>query len=191
MEHSFKLVFEDIVVRPVRLRDWRELEEILQSERDWLERWEATVPGGSKQLDVKGMVRSLLRQHREGSAIAAVIEYRGKIVGQLNVANILYGSVSSGSVGYWISKKHAGKGITPASVAMIVDYMFMRLGLHRAEIAIRPENKASLRIVEKLGFRHEGTKLRFIHIDGDWRDHEIFAITREEAKGGLLAKFSR
>ena len=103
MEASFKLVFEDVSVRPLRLRDWRELEEILQSERRWLEPWEATVPGGSKQLDVKGMVRSLLRQHRDGSAIAAIIEYQGKMVGQLNVANILYGSVSSGSIGYWVS----------------------------------------------------------------------------------------
>lgn len=191
MEASFKLVFEDVSVRPLRLRDWRELEDILQSERSWLEPWEATVPGGSKQLDVKGMVRSLLRQHRDGSAIAAIIEYRGKMVGQLNVANILYGSVSSGSIGYWVSEKYAGRGITPAAVALITDYMFIRMGIHRAEIAIRPENKSSLRVVEKLGFRHEGTKHRYIHIDGDWRDHEIFAITREEAKGGVLAKFSR
>ena len=191
MEASFKLVFEDVEVRPLRLRDWRQLEAILQAERKWLEPWEATVPGGSRFLDVKGMVRSLLRQHRDGSAIAAIIEYRGKMVGQLNVANILYGSVSSGSIGYWVSEKCAGKGITPAAVALIVDYMFIRMGLHRAEIAIRPENKASLRIVEKLNFRHEGTKQRFIHIDGDWRDHEVFALTREEAKGGVLAKFSR
>jgi ribosomal-protein-alanine N-acetyltransferase len=191
MEASFKLVFEDVSVRPLRLRDWRELEEILQSERRWLEPWEATVPGGSKQLDVKGMVRSLLRQHRDGSAIAAIIEYQGKMVGQLNVANILYGSVSSGSIGYWVSEKYAGRGITPIAVALITDYMFIRMGIHRAEIAIRPENKSSLRVVEKLGFRHEGTKHRYIHIDGDWRDHEIFAITREEAKGGVLAKFSR
>lgn len=191
MEASFKLVFEDVSVRPLRLRDWRELEDILQSERRWLEPWEATVPGGSKQLDVKGMVRSLLRQHRDGSAIAAIIEYKGKMVGQLNVANILYGSVSSGSIGYWVSEKYAGRGITPAAVALITDYMFIRMGIHRAEIAIRPENKSSLRVVEKLGFRHEGTKHRYIHIDGDWRDHEIFAITREEAKGGVLAKFSR
>lgn len=191
MEASFKLVFEDVEVRPLRLRDWRQLEAILQAERKWLEPWEATVPGGSRFLDVKGMVRNLLRQHRDGSAIAAIIEYRGKMVGQLNVANILYGSVSSGSIGYWVSEKCAGKGITPAAVALIVDYMFIRMALHRAEIAIRPENKASLRIVEKLNFRHEGTKQRYIHIDGDWRDHEIFALTREEAKGGVLAKFSR
>ena len=191
MEASFKLVFEDVSVRPLRLRDWRELEDILQSERRWLEPWEATVPGGSKQLDVKGMVRSLLRQHRDGSAIAGIIEYQGTMVGQLNVANILYGSVSSGSIGYWVSEKYAGRGITPAAVALITDYMFIRMGIHRAEIAIRPENKSSLRVVEKLGFRHEGTKHRYIHIDGDWRDHEIFAITREEAKGGVLAKFSR
>lgn len=191
MEAPFKLVFEDVCVRPLRLRDWRQLELILQSEREWLEPWEATVPGGSRLLDVKGMVRNLLRQHRDGSALAAIIEYRGEMVGQLNVANILYGSVSSGSIGYWVSEKFAGKGITPVAVALIVDYMFVRMGLHRAEIAIRPENKASLRIVEKLSFRHEGTKHRFIHIDGDWRDHEIFAITREEAKGGVLARYSR
>ena len=137
MEASFKLVFEDVEVRPLRLRDWRQLEAILQAERKWLEPWEATVPGGSRFLDVKGMVRNLLRQHRDGSAIAAIIEYRGKMVGQLNVANILYGSVSSGSIGYWVSEKCAGKGITPAAVALIVDYMFTRMGLHRAEIAIR------------------------------------------------------
>ena len=191
MEAMFKLVREDVSVRPLKLRDWRELENILKSQRRWLEPWEATVPGGSKQLDVKGMVRSLLRQHRDGSAIAAIIEYKGKMVGQVNVANILYGSVSSGSIGYWISEKYAGKGITPTAVALVVDYMFIRMGLHRAEIAIRPENKASLRIVEKLGFRHEGTKHRYIHIDGDWRDHEIFGLTREEARGGVLARYSR
>lgn len=190
MEASFKLVFEDVSVRPLRLRDWRQLEDILLAERDWLEPWEATVPGGSRQLDVKGMARSLLRQHREGSAVAAIIEYRGEMVGQLNVANILYGSVSSGSIGYWISQQHAGRGITPVAVALMVDFMFTRMRIHRAEIAIRPENEASIRVVQKLAFRHEGRKLRYIHINGDWRDHDIFALTREEVKGGLLSRIS-
>jgi ribosomal-protein-alanine N-acetyltransferase len=62
-------------------------------------------------------------------------------------------------------------------------------GLHRVEIAIRPENTASLRVVEKLGFRYEGLKERFIHINGDWRDHYIFALTFEEVPSGILNRY--
>jgi len=191
MEPAFKLVSGEVTVRPLQLRDWRDLESILMSERAWLEPWEATVPGGSRLLDVKGMVRSLLRQHRDGSAVAAVIVVDSKIVGQVNAANILYGSVSSGSIGYWISKKYAGRSITPTAVALLSDYMFNQMRLHRVEIAIRPENEASLRIVEKLGFRFEGVKQRYIHINGDWRDHKMFALTRDEAKKGVISRLER
>ncbi len=57
------------------------------------------------------------------------------------------------------------------------------------EICIRPENAASLRIVQKLGFRYEGLRRRYIHIDGDWRDHYAFALTREDVPQGVLARW--
>jgi ribosomal-protein-alanine N-acetyltransferase len=63
--------------------------------------------------------------------------------------------------------------------------------LHRIEIAIRPENTASLRVVEKLGFRYEGHKERYIHINGAWRDHYIFALTKEEVPSGVLNRWVR
>jgi ribosomal-protein-alanine N-acetyltransferase len=63
--------------------------------------------------------------------------------------------------------------------------------LHRVEIDIRPENTASLRVAEKLGFRYEGLKQRYIHINGDWRDHYVFALTKEELAEGLLNIFVR
>jgi ribosomal-protein-alanine N-acetyltransferase len=116
------------------------------------------------------------------------MEYRGEVVGQLNVANILYGSVSSGTIGYWIAKSAAGNSIVPICVAMAIDYLLDEGGLHRVEIDIRPENQASLRVVEKLGLREEGLKQRYIHIDGAWRDHRIFAITKEEIKGSMLSR---
>ena len=73
-------------------------------------------------------------------------------------------------------------------MAIAIDHLFTEVGLHRVEIDIRPENTASLRVVEKLGLRQEGTKERFIHIDGRWRDHNIFAITSEEITGSLLSR---
>jgi len=64
-------------------------------------------------------------------------------------------------------------------------------GLHRLEIAIRPENAASLRVVEKLGLASIGVAPRYLHIDGDWRDHRIFAVTTEEVPEGMLHRLDR
>jgi ribosomal-protein-alanine N-acetyltransferase len=61
--------------------------------------------------------------------------------------------------------------------------------LHRIEIAIRPENEKSLRVVEKLGFRPEGLRPRYLHIDGDWRDHLVFALNAEELPGGMMRRW--
>ena len=164
------------------------LNRLLHEDREWLEPWEATTPGIRRALDVKWLVRSLINQSKEGFGIAFVVEYQSQVVGQLNVANILHGSVSSGTIGYWIAKEFAGRNITPTAVALAIDHLFSEVGLHRVEIDIRPENTASLRVVQKLGLRHEGTKLRYIHIDGAWRDHHVFAITQEELPGSMLRR---
>ena len=66
---------------------------------------------------------------------------------------------------------------------MVIDHCFAH-GLHRIEVAIRPENSNSLRVVEKLGIREIGYAPRFLHIDGAWRDHRLYAITREECPEG-------
>jgi ribosomal-protein-alanine N-acetyltransferase len=137
------------------------------------------------------MVRGLLRQADDGWGFPFIIEVDGQIAGQLNVANVLYGSVSNAVIGYWVSPEVAGRGVAPTAVALVTDYLFNQVGLHRVEIAIRPENVASLRVVQKLGFRFEGLKERYIHINGDWRDHYVFALTREEVDGGVLNRWLR
>jgi [ribosomal protein S5]-alanine N-acetyltransferase len=73
----------------------------------------------------------------------------------------------------------------------MVDHCFFALGMHRLEVNIRPENVASLRVVEKLGFRPEGVRRRYLHIDGAWRDHATFALTPEDVPGGLLTRWRR
>jgi len=187
---SFALTHDDITLRVVRVRDWKTIERIQLENRDWFRQWEATNPTGTLNLDFKASIRGLLRQLDDESALPLVIEYRGELVGQLNISNIIHGSVGSAFIGYWISPKFAGLGITPVAVALATDYAFNVIGLHRIEIDIRPENKASLRVVQKLGFRYEGTKLAFIHINNAWRDHHVFALTFEEVRDGLLNRFA-
>lgn len=186
---NFALTHEDVSLRLLRMRDWKRIEAINLEHRQWFREWEATNPFGPANFDYKASVKNSLRQLGEETAIPFVVEYRGELVGQLNVSNILHGSVSGAFIGYWISPEVAGRGITPIAVALATDYMFNVVGLHRIEIDIRPENTASLRVVEKLGFRFEGTKKGFIHINNAWRDHSVFAITFDEVPGGLLKRY--
>jgi ribosomal-protein-alanine N-acetyltransferase len=182
------LKFDLVELRQLKKSDARKLQALLIKDRAWLSPWEATTPGIRYPVDARDLVRNLLYQQRKGTGLAFIIEVDGALAGQINVANILYGSVSSATVGYWIGKDFAGRGAMPIAVALTIDYLFDELGLHRVEIDIRPENEASLRVVEKLKLREEGLKERFIHIDGQWRDHRVFAITSEERKGSMLGR---
>ena len=188
---SFALTHAGVKLRIAKMRDSKALEKLILGNRDWLRPWEATNPGAPNSFDVKSQLRGLIRQLDDESGIPFVIEVDGVIKGQLNVANIMYGSVSSAVLGYWIAPEVAGKGVTPICVALATDYLMNQQGLHRVEIDVRPENVASLRVVEKLGFRYEGIKQRYIHINGDWRDHYIFALTHEEIPEGLLNQLLR
>ncbi len=179
----------NVSIRLVRQRDARVLQHELLSNRAWLRPWEATSPDGPVSFDMRVGVRRLLQQYRDGSGVPFVMEDDGELAGQLNVWGIARGSLASATIGYWVSERFAGRGITTTSVALATDVCFDELRLHRMEICIRPENHASLRVVEKLGFRYEGLRRRFIHINGDWRDHYAFALTREDVPGGVLQRW--
>jgi [ribosomal protein S5]-alanine N-acetyltransferase len=115
--------------------------------------------------------------------------YDRTFVGQLNVSSVIRGSLHSASLGYWVDQRVAGRGVMPTAVALVTDHCFWSVGLHRVEVNIRPENIASRRVVEKLGFREEGLRRGFLHIAGDWRDHLSYALTRDEAADGLLRRW--
>ena len=177
-------------LRPIQVRDAEAWYELRARNHAWLSSWEATTPGGSsQQLTFKQMVRRLRREARAGRVLPFAVLYEGKLVGQLTVANIIWGSVCSASMGYWVDQRHAGRGIIPTAVALATDHCFKVVRLHRMEVAIRPENHASLRVVEKLGFRSEGLRPKYLHIDGEWRDHLLFALNADEVPEGLLARW--
>jgi [ribosomal protein S5]-alanine N-acetyltransferase len=178
-----------LTMRPIRARDARPLERVLLENRGWLRRWEATYPGGGSVIDTRASIRNLTAHARAGTALPFLLEWDGELAGQLNVSSITHGSLSSATIGYWVAKSMAGRGITPTAVALATDYCFRAMRLHRMEICIRPENGPSLRVVEKLGFRYEGLRRRFIHIDGDWRDHFSFALVAEEVPEGVLRRW--
>ncbi len=177
-------------LRPITQADRHAWRRVRQANSTWLRRWDATAPSSAqvRPRSFAAMVRLMRREARAGRQLPFVVELDRRFVGQLTISNVVRGSAQFASVGYWIDEAYAGRGITTRAVAMAADHCFGPVGLHRLEVAIRPENAASLRVVEKLGIPEIGYAPRFLHIDGDWRDHRLFAITAEEVPGGLLQR---
>ena len=180
----------DVTLRPLQLGDAKAWREVRVRNAAWLKPWDATVPPGaqSRPASFRSLVRRLGRLAREDAAMPFAVVVDGAFVGQVTVNNIVRGSAQFASIGYWLDQRVAGRGIMPLAVAMAIDHCFSVARLHRIEVCIRPENTNSLRIVEKLGIREIGYAPRFLHIDGAWRDHRIFAITAEECIGGLVTR---
>lgn len=179
----------EVVLRGLRGRDRSEWESLRAANAAWLRPWEATNPLPPRtRSGFRSLVRHYDREAREGRLQPFVIERDGRLVGQMHLFGISWGALRDGAAGYWIAQRAAGQGLAPLCLAALVDHAVYGLGLHRVEVNIRPENAASLRVVEKLGFRDEGVRQRYLHIDGHWRDHRTFALTAEDLEGSSLVK---
>jgi ribosomal-protein-alanine N-acetyltransferase len=180
-------------LRPIRVKDAAAWRDGRVRNAAWLRPWEPTNPETPLYRTTLGpyvgMARTMRREARQGLTLPWVVTYDGQFAGQLTVGGIVWGSSRSAQVGYWVDEAFAGQGVIPTALAMALDHCFFAVGLHRIEATIRPENVASRRVVEKLGFREEGIRRRSLHIDGSWRDHVCYALTVEDVHGGLLARW--
>ncbi|MDO4254038.1 MAG: GNAT family protein [Kocuria sp.] len=191
------LSWGDFLLRPMRPGDRAEWDAVRWRNKEWLTPWEATQPEPSERLpSFRRFVREQNQEARAGRTLPWLITQRRahggvyELVGQLTVASIILGAFRSASIGYWVDSAYAGRGIAPMAVAMASDYCFQYRALHRLQINIRPENSASLRVVEKLGFREEGYHKDYLHIAGHWADHRAFALTAPEVPDGLVARLT-
>lgn len=192
MSTGWPVVLQDgeLRLRPLSVSDRRAWREVRQRNQAWLQRWDATSPPGSegRPRTFGSMVRSMRRNARSGGQLPFAIEVDGVFAGQITINNIIRGSAQFASVGYWIDERYANRGLMTRAVALVIDYCFGPVGLHRIEVAIRPENHASLKVVDKLGIPLVGLAPGYLHIDGEWRDHLLFGITREQAAPGLTQR---
>lgn len=161
--------------------------ELRRRNHAWLEHWEASAPDGAPAaVGFSAMLRRYNKEGREGRMLPFAIRSQGRLVGQLHLFGISWGSLLSAAAGYWVDEEVAGQGMAGTALALGGDHALGTMGLHRIEVNIRPENANSLAVIRKLRFRDEGLRTRYLHIDGAWRDHRTFALTTEDLGGQTL-----
>ncbi len=127
-------------------------------------------------------VRHYHREAREDLGYAFLIFKDGddQLLGGLSLSNVRRGVTQAAVLGYWLGLPFVRQGYMTAAVAAVTGYAFEDLHLHRLEAATMPNNAASIRVLERNGFRREGIARRLLKINGAWEDHVLHALVAEE-----------
>jgi ribosomal-protein-alanine N-acetyltransferase len=182
-----------LLVRPLRLSDGRRWIAARRGSADYLAPWEVTPPGQRQTPRASPStflitLRRLSDDAAAGNTLPFAVIWDRRLVGQVTVGNLGREPVEPAYVGYWIDRSYAGRGITPRALALVLEHAFATLDLPRVEANVQPENTASRRVVERLGFELDRLRPGHLHVAGGWRDHLRYELTRAEAARGLVVR---
>lgn len=157
-----------ITLRTAVLDDAPALAAALLRNRDHMRPWEPHRPDAFYTPAGQAERLSDVGAHR------IVLADGDRVVGLATLSGIALGPFRSASLGYWIDAEYNGRGLATRAVEEICRVALDEIGLHRVEAGTVPHNIASQRVLAKAGFEEFGLAPRYLHIDGEWRDHRLF-----------------
>lgn len=175
---------EGVYLRYPQMSDYTSWSKLREGSRTFLSRWEPTW--ASDELSRAAFRRRLRRYQREirGDLAYPFLLFRNTdnvLIGGCTLSNVRRGVTQSATIGYWVGAAHARQGHMYAALKATLPFVFGILGLHRLEAACIPENEASRALLLKIGFHEEGRARRYLQINGEWRDHILFALLEDDA----------
>jgi [ribosomal protein S5]-alanine N-acetyltransferase len=174
---------DGVVLRAPQMSDCAEWAALREASRDFLTPWEPTWPADDlTRSSFRRRIKRYSEDQRSDLAYAFFVfrKHDDVLVGGLTLANIRRGCAQAGSLGYWMGALFARQGHMTAAVNAIIPFAFASLKLHRVEAACIPSNIASIRLLEKTGFKREGFARQYLCIDGVWQDHLLYARVKDD-----------
>jgi len=140
-------------------------------------RWIPVIPSPYTEQDALAFIRGEVRPDLDHSF---AITFGGAVVGSIGMSVNLN---RTGHVGYWCAREARGRGVTPRALRLVCRFGFDKLGLGRLELITDPDNVASQRVAEKVGFRREGIlRSHLLHRDGRRRDSVMYSLLPGELR---------
>jgi ribosomal-protein-alanine N-acetyltransferase len=183
---STRIVTERLVLRPPSTNDVAEVRRALRSNAAHLRPWSVAPAPGEDPASLASVSRAVLQHRREwkrGQTFVLVMaprEDERRVIGRIALGGVMRGAFQNAYLGYWVDQQHQGRGLATEAVHATTTFAFSSGQLHRVQAAVMPRNGASLRVLEKAGYRREGFAERYLYIAGRWEDHVLYAMTAEE-----------
>jgi ribosomal-protein-alanine N-acetyltransferase len=176
---------DQVTLRTPQMADYPAWAELRAQSREFLTPWEPLWASDElSRASFRRRVRHYLRDLREdvGYALFIFAAPASVLVGGLTLCNVRRGVTQSCTLGYWVGAKYANQGYMTAAVRAAIPFVFDSLELHRLEAACLPSNTASIKLLEKTGFKREGLARRYLRINGIWQDHLLYALLDSDTR---------
>ncbi|HWS32960.1 MAG TPA: GNAT family N-acetyltransferase [Actinoplanes sp.] len=167
-----------IGIRLISPADATEIAALIAANREHLAPWDPVRDESYYTAD--GQWRLISDVLRTGTSLPHAIVEDGRIIGRVNLNNVVHGAFQSASVGYWVAADVAGRGVASAAVAAVVEAAFTTYGLHRVEAGTLVHNVRSQRVLERNGFQRFGLAPGYLRIAGEWQDHYLYQLLNDK-----------
>jgi len=168
-----------IIIRFLEMKDAEALFDLHLRNRELFQKYSPTFPEGFYTLNSKNNdIINLIKERAEDKkySFGVFLKEEGILVGDVTLFHIFRGPLQKCLIGYTLDKQYNGRGFATEAVSLAVKYAFDELKLHRVEAGVMLTNIGSMRVLEKAGFHREGIERKGVKINGNWEDHQIFAI---------------
>ncbi|WP_291829455.1 GNAT family protein [Bosea sp. (in: a-proteobacteria)] len=177
----------NLILRAPQAGDYAAWSLLRMESRDFLTPWEPTwneddLTRNSFRLRVKRAAREIAAD--EAYSLFVVDARTDALLGGLTLGLVRRGVAQACTLGYWMGERHAGKGHMSEAVRGALRFAFQDLALHRVEAACLPSNEPSRRLLERVGFQHEGLARAYLRINGLWADHLLYAALASDRLPG-------
>lgn len=178
---------QNLILRAPQAGDYAAWSLLRMESRDFLTPWEPTwneddLTRTSFRLRVKRAAREIAAD--EAYSLFVVDARTEALLGGLTLGLVRRGVAQACTLGYWMGERHAGKGHMSEAVRGALRFAFHDLALHRVEAACLPSNEPSRRLLERVGFQHEGLARAYLRINGLWADHLLYAALASDRLPG-------
>jgi ribosomal-protein-serine acetyltransferase len=166
-------------LRPLRLRDARDLFALVEANRDRLRRWLPWPDANLSVSDSRAYILRVRAQAKLGTARSFGLWWKDRLVG---VAGFVWIDAinRSAAIGYWLAQEAEGHGLMTAAASALLRHGFRTLKLNRIEIRAGVRNRRSRAIAERLGFRREGTLRQAERLADRYVDHAVYGLLAGE-----------
>ncbi|MFK9092799.1 GNAT family N-acetyltransferase [Bacillus salipaludis] len=174
---------QEIFIRQLELSDAEDLLKLEVENRDFFQLYSPLKD--EKFYTIDGQVERieknvLLTKQDSVYSFGIFLTDSKQLIGNVTLSEVARGNYQSCWIGYYLDRKHNGKGYMTKAVKLVVDYGFNELKLHRIEAGVMPHNIRSIKVLEKAGFHKEGIAIENVKINGRWENHQTLAIVNNE-----------